>query len=154
MKASADSVGTMGTLEAPRIVLKFDRTAQGWLAFKQSMLKWTDSQNVGYMLEGGQGICIIFQAASVAAAKLKYAKLKAKATGAPATISLDIEAYAEKEIEAELKKPSVLTGVALAVRGNRKEKPGVNWADAMKCGMFEDDLIEAHNVLDVLMSST
>ena len=44
---------------------------------------------------------------------------------------------------------SVLTSVALAVRGNRKEKLGENWADLEKCAMSEDDLIEAHKVLDV-----
>jgi hypothetical protein len=42
----------------------------------------------------------------------------------------------------------VLTSLALAECGNRKEKLGANWADAMKCGMSENDLIEAH-VLDV-----
>jgi hypothetical protein len=148
--ALADSVvpvlRAMGTLEGPRICridLNFDGTAQGWLAFNQHMLNWTDSQNVGYMLEG-HGICNIFQAASAASAELK-----AKATGTAGTISLDIETYAAKDVEAEFKKTSVLTSEALAVRGNRKEKLRANWADHEKCGMSEDGLIEAHNVLDV-----
>jgi hypothetical protein len=61
---------------------------------------------------------------------------------------LDIKTYAAKDIEAEFKKTSVLS-VALAVRGNRKEKLGAIWADHEKCGMSEDGLIEAHNVHDV-----
>ena len=81
-KASADSVETMGTLkgtlEGPRIDLKFDGTAQGWLVFKQSMLKWTDSQNVGYMLEGGQAIALSFrqQALQLQNSNLQNSKLK------------------------------------------------------------------------------
>ena len=95
-------------------------------------------------LEGGHSICTLFQSASTASAKIN-----AKASGKAGTISLDIETYAAKDIEAAFKKTSVLTCVALAVRGNRKEKLGENWADHDKCGMSEDDLIEAHNVLDV-----
>ena len=99
------------------------------------------------MLEGGHGICTIFQAASAVSAKSK-----AKVFGKVGTISLNIETYAAKDItdiEAEFKKTSVLTSVALAVRGNRKEKLRANWADHEKCGISEDGLIEAHNVLDV-----
>ena len=64
-------------------------------------------------------------------------------------ISLDIKTYAAKEFEAAFKKTSVLTRVTLAVRENRKEKLGANWTDHEKCGMSEDGLIEANNVLDV-----
>ena len=101
-KASADSVvpalRTIRNVGGPSTDLKFDGTARGWVAFKQQMLKWTASQNVGYMLEGGHGICTIFQAASAASAKLKSAILTSKATGTTGTISLDIETYAAKDI--------------------------------------------------------
>ena len=89
--------------------------------FKQKMLKYADSQNFVYMLEAGQSICTIFQAASV----------KSKATGkgsavvaGSGTISLDLGTYMAKEIEDEFKKTSAITSVALAVRGNRKDKLG------------------------------
>ena len=91
------------------------------------MMHWTDSQNVRCMLKGGHDICTIFQAAIAASAKLKSekfksAKVKAKASGTTGTIYHDIETYAAKDMEAEFKNTSVLTSVALAERGNRKEK--------------------------------
>ena len=38
--------------------------------------------------------------------------------------------------------------MALAVRGNPKDKLGSNWADHERCGLPEDGLIKAHDVLD------
>ena len=107
----------------------FDGTAKQWPLFKVAMLKWADSNNVGFMLEAGQSICIIFQVASATDAKSK--------TTAKGSISLDLETYKAKEIEDEFKKTSVITSVALAVRGNRKDKLGSNWADAERCGLSE-----------------
>ena len=99
------------------------------------------------MLEGGHGLCAIFQAASAAAAK--------KAIGAPATrsdtkgtISLDITSYEDAWIKKELEKTSVPTSVSLALRTNRKDKLGANWADHEKCGMKPKELADAHGVLD------
>jgi hypothetical protein len=135
----------MGTLEGTRDPgLIFDGTSKQWPLFKWAMLKLADSKNLGYMLEGGHGICAIFQAASAAAARAT--RSGATATG---TISLDIETYTKKEIEEEFKKTSVMTSVALAVRQNRKDKLGASWSDAEKCGLTETALTEAHKVLDV-----
>ena len=122
----------MGTLEGTKMNpdLTFDGTAKQWPVFKSAMLKLADSKNFGYMLEGGHGICAIFQAASAAAAR-------ATRSGTTGTISLDIETYTKKEIEEQFKKTSVMTSVALAVRGNRKDKIGASWADAVKCGLTE-----------------
>ena len=130
----------MGTLELTKTNpgIKFDGSAREWPAFKQKLLKYADSQGFAYMLEAGQSICTIFQTASATAAKSKAG-----------TISLDLSTYEAKKIEAEFKKTSVITSVALAVRGNRKDKLRSNWADAGKCGLSEDDLIKAHDVLDV-----
>ena len=63
----------MGTLEGTKTKsgLTFDGTAKEWPAFKQKLLKYADSQNFAYMLEAGQNICTIFQAASATAAKSK-----------------------------------------------------------------------------------
>ncbi len=124
--------------------LVFDGSAKQWPMFKSAMLKLADSKNLGYMLEGGHGICAIFQAASAAAARATT-----RSATATATISLDIKTYNKKEIEEEFKKTSVLTSVALAVRQNRKDKLGTSWADASKCGLSETALTEAHKVLDV-----
>ena len=128
----------MGTLEGTKPM--FDGTARQWPLFKLNMLKWADNNNVGFMLEAGQSICTIFQAASATAAKSK--------TATKGSISLDLETYKAKEIEDEFKKTSVITSVALAVRGNRKDKLGSNWADAERCGLSEHELIKAHDVLD------
>ena len=132
----------MGTLEGTKTNpgLTFDGTAKEWPAFKQKLLKYADSQYFAYMLEAGQSICTIFQAASATAAKSK--------TATKGSISLDLETYKAKDIEDEFKKTSVTTSVALAVRGNRKEKLGSNWADAARCGLSEDELTKAHEVLD------
>ena len=51
--------------------LTFDGTAKNWPVFKQKLLKYADSQGFAYMLEAGQSICTIFQAASATAAKSK-----------------------------------------------------------------------------------
>ena len=57
------------TLAKPDAKLNFDGTVKTWPLFKEAMLKWADGEGFGYMLEGGQGICTIFQAASAASAK-------------------------------------------------------------------------------------
>ena len=130
----------MGTLG--KTVLKFDGTLKSWPAFKETTLKWADDENFAYMLEGGHGICAIFQTASAAAAK------KAKGDAAKGTISLDISKYKTDDVEAALKKTSVATSVSLAVRKHRKDQLGANWADHERCGMTEEDLRDAHDLLD------
>ena len=141
---------TMGTLGGTKMDpdLVFDGSAKQWPIFKSAMLKLADSKNLGYMLEGGHGICAMFQAASAAAARATT-RSGATATG---TISLDIETYTKKEIEEEFKKTSVMTSVALAVRQNRKDKLGASWADATKCGLTETALAEADKGLNPLGS--
>ena len=61
---------------------------------------------------------------------------------------MDVGTYKVKEIEDGFKKTSVITSVALAVRGNHKHKLGSNWADAERCGLSDYELIKAHDVLD------
>ena len=115
---------TTGTLGGTKLNLDmaFDGRSKQWSEFETVMLMWADSKNFSHMLEGGHGISSIFQAANATAAKIK-------ATGS-GTIFLDIDTYKNKEIEEEFKKTSVITSVALAVRGNCKEKFGASWADA------------------------
>ena len=131
----------MGTLEPPTAKIKFDGTPKSWPTFKEAMLKRADSEGYVYMLEGGHGLCAIFQAANAAAAKKAAARTKG-------TISLDITKYKDEEIKAELEKTSVPTSVSLALRTNRKDKLGANWADHEKCGMKQKELTDAHGVLD------
>ena len=83
----------MGTLEGNKPM--FDGTARQWPSFKVAMRKWADLNNVGFMLEAGQSICTIFQAASASAAKRK--------TATKGSISLDLESYKAKDIEDEFK---------------------------------------------------
>jgi len=73
---------------------------------------------------------------------------KGSAVAGSGTISLDLSTYKTKEIEEEFKKTSVITSVALEVRKNHKDKLGSNWTDSEKCGLSEDELIKAHDVLD------
>ena len=131
-------MGTLAKMDA-----KFDGTPKSWDKFKEAMLKWADTENITYMLEDGHGLCAIFQAASAAAAK------KAVGDVTKGTISLDIAKHKEKDIEAELNKASVTTSVLLALRKNRKDQLGANWADHDKCGMKEKELADAHEVLDM-----
>ena len=115
----------------------------------QRLLKYADSQGFAYMLETGQSICTIFQAASASAAKSKTTKGSAVVAGSG---TLDLGTYdvkVAKVIKEEFNKTSVVTSVAHAVRGNRTDKLGSNWADAGKCGLTEDELEKAHDVLDV-----
>ena len=125
-----------GTKTSPD--LTFDGTARIWPVFKQKLLKYADSQGFAYMLEAGQSICTIFQAASATAAKSKATK--------SGTISLDLGTYDAKVIKDEFKKTSVTTSVALAVRENRKNKLGSNWADADRCGLTEDELSKGSRI--------
>ena len=66
---SALRAAAMGTLAKTDAKIKFDGNLKTWPAFKESIPKWADDEGFGYMLEVGQGICTIFQAASAAAAK-------------------------------------------------------------------------------------
>ena len=116
----------MGTLEGTKTNpgLTFDGMAKNWPAFKQKlMMKSADLQGFAYMLQAGQSICTIFQTASSTAAKSKVTT-KGSAVAGSGTISLDLSTYKAKEIEEEFKNTSVITSVALAVRGNRKDKLG------------------------------
>ena len=82
----------MGTSsEGTKIIpdLTFDGTAKHWPVFKQNLLKYADSQGFAYMLETGQSICTIFQAANATAAKSKTTKGSAVVAGS-GTISLDL----------------------------------------------------------------
>ena len=54
--------------------------------------------------------------------------------------------YEAKRIQAEFKKTSVITCVA--VRGNREDKLGSDWADAERCGLSEDEVTKTHDVFD------
>ena len=120
---------------------------KSWPAFKQSLLKHADAQGFAFMLEAGQSICEIFQAASAAAAKVKVTA-RGSAIPGSGTISLDLSTYKDKDIEEKFKETSVITSVALEVRKNRKDKLGSNWSDPERCGLTEDELIKAHEVLD------
>ena len=127
--------------------LKFDGTAKNWPVFKQKLLTYADSQGFAYMLEAGQNICTNFQSASATAAKSKTTRGSAAVSGS-GTISLDLGTYDAKVIKDEFKKTSITTSINLAVRENRKNKLGSNWADSERCGLTEDELSKAHDVLD------
>ena len=93
---------------------------------KQKLFQYADSQNFAYTLEAGQKNGGIFQAASDTAVKSKAIGKGSAVVAGSGTISLDIRIYEIKEIRDGT---SVITSVALAVRGDRKDKLGSNRAD-------------------------
>ena len=88
----------MGTLAKSDARPKFDRTVKMWPLFKEAMLKWADGEGFGYMLEGGQGICTIFQAASAAAAK-SAAEIDARSSRATTAEKLTLKLTSRDSIK-------------------------------------------------------
>ena len=89
----------MGTLVGTNP--QFDGSAKQLSSFIQQMLRLADAKDFTYMLEGGDIICKMFQEANAAAARSKTA-------GKTGTMSLDIESYEPKKVEAKFRKTSVL----------------------------------------------
>jgi hypothetical protein len=83
----------------------------------------------------------MLQAAAAKAAKSKMASEKG-------TISTNVADYAKKDLQAAFASATVTTSVRLELISNRKTVLGAHHADNEKLGMTEDELAQAHAVLD------
>ena len=63
-------MGTLGKSNNDKMSFRFDDgTAKTYPAFKEAMIKWADEEGFPWMIEGGNAIFAIFQAANAKAAK-------------------------------------------------------------------------------------
>ena len=132
-------MGTLGKADINKMSFRFDGAAKSYLAFKEAMIKWADSQEFPWMIRGGSVICAMFQAANAKQAK------GARKTG---TISLDVKAYDQDDIKADFEKAKILVSIALSLRKNRKEVLGAHFSDHEKQNCTEQELTEMHAHLD------
>ncbi len=92
-------------------------------------------------MEGGNAFCVMLQAAAAKAAKSTTASGKG-------TVSTNVADYREKDLQAAFASATVTTSVRLELISNRKTVLGAHHADNEKLGMTEDELAQAHAVLD------
>jgi len=133
----------MGTLEkdGSSKPLSFDGRASSWPPFKTALHKFLDKEGCGWVAEGGNAFCVMLQAAAAKAAKSKLASEKG-------TISTNVADYAKKDLQSAFASATVTTSVRLELIANRKTVLGAHHADHEKLGMTEDELAQAHAVLD------
>ena len=133
----------MGTLEkdGSSKPLSFDGKASSWPSFKTALQKFLDKEGCSWVVEGGNAFCAMLQAAAAKAAKSKMASEKG-------TISTNVADYAKKDLQAAFASATVTTSVRLELISNRKTVLGAHHADNEKLGMTEDELAQAHAVLD------
>ena len=132
----------MGTLEKDGSKpLSFDGKASSWPPFKTALHKLLDKEGCSWVVEGGNAFCVMLQAAAAKAAKSTTASGKG-------TVSTNVADYKDKDLEAAFAGATVTTSVLLELIANRKTVPGSHHADHEKLGMTEDQLTQAHTVLD------
>ena len=135
--------GKMGTLEkdGSSNPLSFDGKASSWPPFKTALHKLLDKEGCSWVMEGGNAFCVMLQAAAAKAAKSTTASGKG-------TVSTNVADYKDKDFEAAFAGAAVTTSVLLELIANRKTVLGAHHADHEKLGMTEDQLTQAHTVLD------
>jgi hypothetical protein len=133
----------MGTLEkdGSSKPLIFDGKAASWPPFKTALHKLLDEEGCGWVVEGRNAFCAMLQAAAAKAAKSTTASGKG-------TVSTNVADYKEKDFQAAFASATVTTSVLLELIANRKTVLGAHHADYDKLGMTEDQLTQAHTVLD------
>ena len=92
-------------------------------------------------MEGGNAFCVMLQAAAAKAAKSTTASGKG-------TVSTNVADYREKDLQAAFASATVTTSVLLELISYRKTVLGAHHADHEKLGMTEEQLTQAHAVLD------
>ena len=133
----------MGTLEkdGSSKPLSFDGKASSWPPFKTALHKFLDKEGCSWVVEGGNAFCVMLPAAAAKAAKSKTASEKG-------TVPTNVADYAKKDLQAAFTSATVTTSVLLELISNRKTVLGSHHADNEKLGMTEDQLTQAHAVLD------
>ena len=134
----------MGTLEKDGSTkpLIFDGKAASWLPFKTALHKLLDKEGCGWVVEVGNAFCAMLQAAAAKAAKSTTASGKG-------TVSTNVADYREKDLQAAFASATVTTSVLLELISYRNTVLGAHHADHKKLGMTEEQLTQAHAVLDV-----
>ena len=103
--------------------------------------KFLDKEGCDWVVEGGNAFCTMLQAAAAKADKSKTVSEKG-------TVSTNVADYAKKDLQAAFASMTVTTSVLLELISNRKTVLGAHHADHEKLGMTEDQLTQAHAVLD------
>jgi len=134
--------GKMGTLEKDGSKpLSFDGKATSWPPFKKALHQLLDKEGCGWVVEGGNAFCAMLQAAATKAAK-------STTTSGKGTVSTNVADYKEKDLQAAFASATVTTSVLLELIAYRKTVLGAHHADHEKLGMMEEQLTQAHAVLD------
>ena len=132
-------MGTLGKDGSNPLI--FDGRPESWPPFKKALHQLLDKEGYGWVVEGGDVFCAMLQAASAKVAK-------STVTSGKGTVSTNVADYAKKDLQAAFTNASVTTSVLLELIANRKTVLGAHHADHEKMGMTEEQLAQAHAVLD------
>ena len=132
-------MGTLGTDGSNPLI--FDGRPESWPLFKKALHQLLDKEGCGWIVEGGDVFCAMLQAANAKAAK-------STVTSGKGTVSTNVADYQKQDLQTVLTNASVTTSVLLELIANRKTVLGAHRADHEKMGMPEEELAQAHAVLD------
>jgi hypothetical protein len=132
-------MGTLGKDGSNPLI--FDGRPESWPPFKKALHQLLDKEGYGWVVEGGDVFCAMLQAASAKAAK-------STVTSGKGTVSTNVADYQKKDLQTAFTNASVTTSVLLELIANRKTVLGAHHADHEKMGMTEEELAQAHAVLD------
>jgi hypothetical protein len=132
-------MGTLGKDWSNPLI--FDGRPESWPPFKKALHQLLDKEGYGWVVEGGDVFCAMLQAASAKAAK-------STVTSGKGTVSTNVADYQKKDLQTAFTNASVTTSVLLELIANRKTVLGAHHADHEKMGMTEEELAQAHAVLD------
>jgi hypothetical protein len=116
--------------------LIFDGRTESWSLFKKALYQLLDTEGYDWVVEGGDVLCAMLQAASAKAAK-------STVTSGKGTVSTNV-ADLQKDLQTAFINASVTTSVQLELIANRKTVLGAHHADHQKMGMTEEQLAQAH----------
>jgi hypothetical protein len=126
-------MGTLGKDGSNPLI--FDGRPESWPLFKKALHQLLDKEGYGWVF------CAMLQAASAKAAK-------STVTSGKGTVSTNVADYQKKDLQTAFTNASVTTSVLLELIANRKTVLGAHHADHEKMGMTEEELAQAHAVLD------
>jgi hypothetical protein len=137
-----EGCGKMGTLgKDGSNPLIFGGRPESWPPFKKALHQLLDKEGYGWVVEGGDVFCAMLQAASAKAAK-------STVTSGKGTISTNVADFQKKDLLTAFTNASVTTSVLLELIANRRTVLGAHHADHEKMDMTEEELTQAHAVLD------
>jgi hypothetical protein len=133
-------MGTLGKDGSNPLIFDSGRP-ESWPLFKRALHQLLDNEGYGWVVEGGDVFCAMLQAASAKAAK-------STVTSGKGTLSTNVADYQKKDLQTAFTNASVTTSVLLELIANRKTVLGAHHADHDKMGMTEEELAQAHAVID------